>query len=98
MMKTFATALSSQTFPSTKPSAWESYLLQELKKLQTEVVDMQKEINHKDEHISELQAEISTMKTQQKEAEERPMTETLQTELTNHMLKVNSANSEHFVK
>ena len=72
MKKTFATALS-QTFPSTKPSAWESYLLQELKKLQTEVADMQKELNHKDEQIRELQAEVSTMKTQQKEAEERPM-------------------------
>lgn len=95
--KTFAAALS-HSIPSAKPSAWESYLLQELKKLQGAMADMKKEIIKKDEQISELQTQMQAMKTQQQEAGEGPMTETLQTEMTNHVLKVNSSNSAHFVK
>ena len=59
---------------------------------------MKKEIIKKDEQISELQTQMQAMKTQQQEAGEGPMTETLQTKMTNHVLKVNSSNSEHFVK
>lgn len=62
------------------------------------MADMKKEIIKKDEQISELQTQMLAMKTQQQEAGEGPMTETLQTEMTNHVLKVNSSNSAHFVK
>ncbi|MCO5562657.1 hypothetical protein L7F22_016285, partial [Adiantum nelumboides] len=80
--KTFTGALL-QSMPSAKPSAWESYLLQEMKKLQGDMADMRKEIVKKDEQITELQTQVLAMKTQAAEAGEGPMTETSRVEVTN---------------
>ncbi|MCO5575843.1 hypothetical protein L7F22_029648 [Adiantum nelumboides] len=82
LKKTFAGALL-QSMPSAKPSAWESYLLQEMKKLQMDMADMRKEMVKKDEQITELQTQVLAMKTQAAEAGEGPMTETSRVEVTN---------------
>ncbi|MCO5603462.1 hypothetical protein L7F22_057612 [Adiantum nelumboides] len=95
--KTFAGALL-QSMPSAKPSASESYLLQEMKKLQGDMGDMRKEMVKKDEQITELQTQVLAMKTQAAEAGEGPMTETSRVEVTNQVLKLNSIDSPHFVK
>ncbi|MCO5577168.1 hypothetical protein L7F22_030992 [Adiantum nelumboides] len=95
--KTFAGALL-QSMPSAKPSTWESYLLQEMKKLQMDMADMRKEMIKKDEQITELQTQVLAMKTQAAEAGEGPMTETSRVEVTNQVLKLNSVDSPHFVK
>ena len=97
MKKTFAAAVS-QSLPSAKPSDWESYLLQEMKKLQGELATMKQEIIKKDEQISELQKQMQVMKTEQQETHESTISETLQAEVANQISKVNSTNSAHFFK
>lgn len=59
---------------------------------------MKKQISMKDKQINELQAQMQAIKTEQHEAREILIPETLQTELTNHVLKLHSPNSAHFVK
>ncbi|KAH7444147.1 hypothetical protein KP509_02G066800 [Ceratopteris richardii] len=60
--KSFASALLHKPLsipaPVNKPTAWESYLLQELKKLQGEMAAMKHEINKKDEQIARLQQKL----------------------------------------
>lgn len=84
--------------PVNKPTPWEAYLMQELKKLQGELAALKQETIKKDEQINELKVQVQAMKTKQGEAREGPIPTTLQTETTNHVSKVNSINSQHFVK
>lgn len=52
--------------PLSKPSQWESYLLQELKKVQTELTLMKSAMAEKDEKITQLEAQLQ-VRAQQEE-------------------------------
>ncbi|KAH7298937.1 hypothetical protein KP509_25G065400 [Ceratopteris richardii] len=97
--KSFASALLHQPLsiptPVNKPTAWESYLLQELKKLQGEMAAMKQEISKKDEQIARLQQKLDETQgnSQQTGAES-----TNKVDLTTQLSEVKLSSSTHFSK
>ncbi len=64
--KTFADALTHPDRippPIIKPTAWESYLIQEMKKLQAELTLVKQEVSKKDEYITELRNKVQELTT-----------------------------------
>ncbi|MCO5589400.1 hypothetical protein L7F22_043367 [Adiantum nelumboides] len=58
--------------PIIKPTGWESYLLQEMKKLQNELSLVKQELQKKEEHIANLQTKVQELTTKQTTMEEFP--------------------------
>lgn len=66
--KTFADALTHPDRippPTTKPTAWESYLIQEMKKLQAELTLVKQEVSKKDEYIADFRNKVQELTTKQ---------------------------------
>lgn len=56
--------------PTTTPTAWESYLIQEMKKLRADLILVKNEILKKDEHIADLQKQVQELTIKQAATEE----------------------------
>ncbi|KAH7372890.1 hypothetical protein KP509_17G027100 [Ceratopteris richardii] len=97
--KSFASALLHQPLsipaPVNKPTTWESYLLQEVKKLQREMASMMQEISKKDEQIARLQQKLDEIQgnSQQAGAES-----TNKVDLATQLSEVKLSNSTPFSK
>ena len=61
--------------PLSKPTQWESYLLQELKKVQTELTLMKSAMAEKDEQIKQLETQLQ-VRAQQDEISKQESNET----------------------